>query len=78
MEKRKAARRRVLKTGYIAFSDRAPKLECMVRNVSGTGALLQVSTTIGIPAFFDVVIDGVRRRCGIVWKTNTTLAVAFK
>ncbi len=78
MEKRRAARKRVLKTGYIVFSDRAPKLECTVRNVSETGALLQVSTTIGIPAIFDVVIDGVRRRSSTVRKTDTRLAVAFK
>ena len=78
VEKRRAARRRVLKTCYIVFSDQAPKLECTVRNVSESGALLQVSTTPSIPAIFDVVIEGVRRRCGIVWKTDTKLAVGFE
>jgi hypothetical protein len=78
VEKRKAPRRRVLKTGYIVFSDKAPKLECVVKSVSKTGALLQVSTTIGIPVNIDVVIDGVRRHCGVIRKTDTRLAVAFK
>lgn len=78
MEKRKAALRRVLKTAYIVFSDKAPKLECAVRNVSVSGALLQVSSTVSIPAIFDVVIERVRRRCSSVWKTDTRIAVAFK
>jgi hypothetical protein len=78
MEKRRAARRRVLKTGYIVFGENAPKLECTIRNISETGALLQVSATEGIPSHFDVSIDGVRRHCGIVRKTDTRLAVAFK
>ena len=43
-EKRTASRRRVLKSAFIVVSDRAPKLECTVRNISETGAGLQVST----------------------------------
>jgi hypothetical protein len=78
VENRRAARKRVLKTGYIVFSDKAPKLECAVRNVSETGASLQVSTTIGIPTNFDAIIDGVRRRCRSVWRTDTRIGVAFE
>ncbi len=78
MEKRRSARRRILKTGYIVFSDKAPKLECAVRNISETGALLQVSATAGIPNSFDVIIDGVRRRCSLVRSTDTRLGVVFR
>jgi hypothetical protein len=77
-EKRTASRRRVLKSAFIVVSDRAPKLECTVRNISETGAGLQVSTTIGIPAHFDVIIDGVRYRCRSVWRTDTKMGVAFE
>ena len=76
--KRVAARKRVLKTGYIVFSDKVPKLECTIRNVSETGASLQVSTTIGIPNSFDVIIDGARRHCRSVWRTNTKIGIAFQ
>ena len=75
---RVAARKRVLKTRYIVISDKAPKLECTVRNVSETGASLQVSTTIGIPSSFDVIIDGARRRCRSVWRTDTKIGIAFQ
>jgi hypothetical protein len=69
-EKRIATRKRVLKTGYIVFSDKAPKLECAVRNISETGASIQVSTTIGIPSSFDIIIDGARRQCLSVWRNG--------
>ena len=76
--KRVAARKRVLKTGYIVFSYNVPKLECTVRNISETGASIQVSTTIGIPSSFDVIIDGARRHCLSVWRTDTKIGIAFQ
>jgi len=78
VENRRAARKRVLKTSHIVFSDKVPKLECVVRNVSETGASLQVSTTIGIPTNFYVIIDGVRRHCRSVWRTDIKLGIAFQ
>lgn len=76
-EHRISPRRRVLKTGQIAFSDKVPKLECTVRNLSDTGALLQISTTVGMPASFGLFVDGVRHSCQVVWRTETRLGVAF-
>jgi hypothetical protein len=59
-EKRIAPRQRVLKAGFIVISEKAPKLECTVKNLSDTGAGLQVSTTFGLPRHFDVIVDGAR------------------
>jgi hypothetical protein len=70
-------RRRLLKSGQIAFTDKAPKLECTVRNLSETGACLQVSTTYGMPAGFGLFVDGVRRTCRVIWRTDTRLGVTF-
>jgi hypothetical protein len=77
-EKRIAPRRRVLKAAFVVISDKAPKIECTVRNLSDTGAALQFSTSFGIPAHFDVIIDGVRHRCRSVWRTDTKIGVAFE
>jgi hypothetical protein len=77
IERRNALRRRVLKTAFIIVSEKAPKIECTVRNISETGAALQVSTTIGIPTNFDVVIDGTRHHCHSRWKTDVIIGVAF-
>src|ERR1035437_6433308 len=62
----------------VPISDKAPKLECTVRNISETGASIQVSTTIGIPSIFDVIIDGARRQCRSVWRTDTKIGIAFQ
>jgi PilZ domain-containing protein len=76
-EKRTNFRKRVLKTAHIILSDKAPKLDCSVRNLSAAGACLQLSTTYGIPMSFDVVLDGVRRPCRAVWRTDTKMGVTF-
>ena len=76
-EKRTVPRRRVLKAAYIVISDKAPRFECAVRNISDTGALLQVSTTFSVPTTFDLVIDGVSRPCRSVRRTDTTIAIEF-
>jgi hypothetical protein len=77
-EKRGAHRRRLLKAGCIITSDKAPKIQCTVRNATDTGAALQVSTSFGIPGSFDVIIDGARRRCQSLWRTDTKIGVAFE
>lgn len=77
-DKRTIFRKRVLKTAQIVLSEKAPKLDCAVRNLSDTGACLQVSTTYGIPANFDVIIEGVRRACRSVWRTDTKLGITFE
>jgi hypothetical protein len=77
-ERRSAPRRRVLKAAFIVISDKAPKLECTVRNLSDTGAALQVSTSFGIPAHFEVIIDGIHHRCRTIWRTDTKIGIAFE
>jgi len=77
-ERRKKSRRRALKTARIILSDKAPKIECTVRNMSEIGVALQVSTTVGIPTSFDVVIDGKRCRCRSIWRTDTKIGVALE
>jgi hypothetical protein len=76
-EKRTIFRKRVLKTAQIVLSEKAPKLDCSIRNLSDTGACLQVSTTYGIPTNFEIIIDGTRRHCHSVWRTDTKIGVMF-
>jgi hypothetical protein len=47
----------VLKSAFVAISEKTRKLECTVRSISEAGAALQVSTTIGIPQIFDIIFD---------------------
>jgi len=79
IERRQTPRARVLKSGRIVISDKAPKIECAIRNLSEGGCLLQVSTTFGLPHEFDLVMpDGARKHCHVAWRTETRMGVAFR
>ena len=78
MEKSRAApRRRVLKAGSIEFGGSA--IDCTVRNVSETGAALEVVTPLFIPDRFTLVVrsDQLKRLCCIVWRKERRIGVMF-
>jgi len=76
--KRAAARHRVLKAASIEFN--GGTIDCVVRNVSDTGAALEVASPLGIPQAFNLVISGNRNlyRCEVKWRTESRIGVAFK
>ena len=53
-KKRNNNRRRIFKAGSITFSGSG--IDCLVRNISDTGAALEVENQIGIPPRFALVI----------------------
>ncbi len=78
-ERRKAQRHRTLKGGSIAINH-AGRIDCRVRNLSPSGALLEVASQIGIPDDFVLVIeaDRLQQPCHVIWRTATRLGVAFQ
>jgi hypothetical protein len=56
---RTAPRHRVLRAETIEFGGGA--INCMVRNLSNAGAALDVSSPVGIPEHFTLVLESVRR-----------------
>lgn len=77
-ERRSAFRKRMLKGGFISLSENSPKLECTVRDSTDVGAALTVSTTVGLPHSFELVMNGTRRRCRAQWRTDNKIAVVFE
>jgi PilZ domain len=73
----RAPRRRVLKAGSITFG--GSTINCAVRNVSETGAALEVASPLYIPDRFTLVVqtDQLRRPCHIVWRQEKRIGVAF-
>ena len=51
-EKRKTARRRVLKEGKIIFADGMRVIDCTIRDMSDAGARLLIASTVGGPDAF--------------------------
>jgi hypothetical protein len=66
----------MLKSGRIFLGKH--DVPCTIRNLSATGACLQVQTTVGIPAVFDFSIAGEPvRTCKTVWRDDTQIGVMF-
>ena len=76
-EHREATRHRVLKAGTISFAGGG--IDCTVRNLSETGAALEVVTPLFIPDRFTLIVptDQLKRPCRIVWRKENRMGVAF-
>lgn len=78
-EARIAPRRRMLKSGKIAYSDRHVTIDCMVRDMSATGARLKVEGSVSAPDTFELLIplDGLEANCQVVWRAGADLGIKF-
>lgn len=78
IEKRAAPRQRVLKRGMIAFGGGG--IDCTVRNLSATGARVDIESVAGLPDHFLLVIesDQFMRRGRTVWFKDRKLGIAFE
>ena len=79
-ERRNIQRSRSLKGGKILFNNKQSVITCTVRNLSTEGANLQVQTAVGVPAFFDLILEGenTARGCDVVWKAQNKIGVSFR
>jgi PilZ domain len=77
-EHRTATRKRVLKAGTIAFGGET--IACTVRNISDSGAALDVATALWFPDRFTLGIESDRfsKPCHIVWRKEKRIGVAFE
>lgn len=75
---RENQRHRVLKKGSIQFEGSA--IDGSVRNISGTGAMLEVESPLGIPRGFTLVVpaDAKGRARRVVWVKGIRLGVEFE
>lgn len=78
VETRIASRYRVAKAAMIDFI--GGPIGCVVRDISTTGAALEVPSQFGIPAQFTLVIpdDGLQLLCHVVWRREFRIGVAFE
>ncbi len=78
MDQRSAARNRILRPATIEFGGSA--IPCMVRNISGAGAMLDVATTADVPELFTLTVkaDGHRTLCRLVWRNGKRIGVALE
>jgi len=78
-ERRQFPRHRTLKSGRIVVQSGRSVLDCTVRNLSASGALLVVKNLTSIPEKFELVLEtsGEHYRCRVAWRRDDRLGVEF-
>jgi PilZ domain len=73
----RAPRRRMFKAGTIEFGGGG--IDCTVRNISETGAALEVNTPLYIPDRVTLFVptEQLKRRCRVVWRKERRIGVMF-
>lgn len=76
--RRVARRMRTLKKATIVIQGGYSVFDCVIRNISDTGALLQVGG-LGIPSHFTLKYDAPvpQHPCTVRWRTETAMGVSF-
>jgi hypothetical protein len=76
-DRRVTQRQCVFKAGTIEFEGAG--IHCTIRNVSATGAGLEVANPIGIPhqITLNILTQHLSRRCYVVWRKQQRLGVIF-
>ena len=79
MERRRRQRTRTLKSARILLNHHHSVIDCTVRNLSPSGACLNVASAVGIPEQFDVFFEADRsiRACRLVWHKEKQVGIEF-
>ena len=78
-DKRKSARRRVLKEGKIVFADGMRVMDCTIRDMSGEGARLMIASSVGIPDTFLLYEKSAEllHPASVVWRQANAIGIQF-
>jgi hypothetical protein len=77
MERRAIPRKPVLMSGAIQFA--GSTINCLIRNMTISGAALDVTNPRDIPERFNLVFksDGTQIPCHVIWRQEERIGVAF-
>ena len=78
-DKRSVERTRSFLKGQIVFNNRMTTMDCIVRNLSATGAKLALTETLALPDQFDLVIPqkGETLRARLKWRRDDEIGIVF-
>ncbi len=79
LEKRLAPRRNTIIPALVIYNAGRTRTDCIIRNLSASGAKLEISGPVGgIPNTFDLIAPGHRPHpCKVVWRTLREVGVQF-
>ncbi len=77
--RRSERRYRCFRGARIVFNGGFTVFDCVIRNISKEGALLEMETLLGIPKRFEIAMgyDEPVRPCEVRWRTDQRMGVAF-
>jgi hypothetical protein len=77
VETRAAPRHRVMKPAKIEWG--GYKRECVIRDLSTTGAALEIMDQAGIPKHFNLIVSGdnLKLPSAVVWRRGFRIGVTF-
>ena len=78
VETRIAPRYRVAKPAKIDHG--GDKISCIIRDISATGAAIEMPDLVRVPAEFILIVpeDRLKLRCRLVWRKGYRIGVAFE
>lgn len=78
-ERRRHPRQRSLVGGRIILNDGNDTLNCVLRNVSGSGAMIALSPAATLPQVFDLLLPGNNRymRVCLIWRAADRAGLAL-
>jgi len=78
-ERRKQSRRRVLKEGKIVFADGLRVLDCVIRDMSESGAKLLIANTVSLPDAFYLFekSSSLLYPASVAWRQPNSIGVEF-
>jgi hypothetical protein len=76
-ESRVSPRQRTFKGGSISLPSGI--IECVIRNMSSTGAKIELAAPIALPDTFKLIIkpEIITRSCKVVWRSGHRIGVQF-
>ncbi len=79
-DRRTMTRKRVLKGGTITFAGRHATLQCVIRELSSSGARLQVENVSDVPDTFELIVDmdGMKYSCQVIRRQANDVGVSFQ
>lgn len=77
-EQRKSQRQRTFKGGSISYVG-GLAIDCVIRNLSETGACLELNNSVVVPDNFTLIVkpEILSRSCHVVWRSAKRIGVSF-
>ncbi len=80
IEQRQSPRKTVNSPAWVNLGGGAPARDCLLVDISDTGARLELGTPAEMPPTFALLLSAngtVQRQCQIVWRSNSQVGVQF-